>query len=51
VLEVARHPHIGDGHETQARVSQPLLETLSQDDADAVRQTGLSFSSHFLLLL
>ena len=46
VLQVARDAHVGDRHETEARVAETLLETLREDDADAVAQACLTFAGH-----
>ena len=35
VLKVSGHPHIGDGHETEPRIAQTLLEPARDDLLDA----------------
>ena len=50
VLEIAGDADVGDRHEAESRVAQALLQTLGEDDANAIREPCLSFSSHFLLL-
>src|SRR5690606_9043056 len=49
VLQIARDLDIRDGHETEPRIAQPLVEALRDDDADAIRETCRSVvPSHFV---
>src|SRR5690606_1741231 len=47
VLQVTRNADVSDGDKSETWVAQALLQAFRQDDADAIRQACLSFSSHF----
>ncbi|GGM47691.1 hypothetical protein GCM10010489_18720 [Microbacterium saperdae] len=51
MLEIAADADVGERHEAEPRVTQPLLQTLRKDHADTIRQTSLSFTSHCSLPL
>jgi hypothetical protein len=46
VLQVARDAHVGDRHEAEPRIAQPLLEPLGDEHADAVGEPRLPFVRH-----